>query len=134
MDSEHRIKQVREAYAMCLGHCAIAIETPRTALLDYLEPRLVVPRLVVPVEHLLADLSLGIAIYECQSVGTVPLYIDYSDVGIVQDAADAGARSKVFESHMTTKTCFYSVSLLHNASTAAHSFCSQPATLAELPR
>ena len=46
MDGEHRVEEVREADALRLGdeaeERAVAVEAPGAALLDDLEPRLVV--------------------------------------------------------------------------------------------
>ena len=65
---EHRVEQMGEADAMCLGHEAeegsITVETPRPPALDDLEPRL-----VVPVEQLVGDLP---GRPSCRSVQALP--------------------------------------------------------------
>ena len=101
VDREHRVEQVREADAVRLGdepeQRAVAVEAPGPALLDDLEPRL-----VVAVEQLVRDLAGRRLVDELEGVGAEPLDADDGDQGVGQDAADGGVGLEVFEFQMTS--------------------------------
>ena len=99
--AKHRIEKVREANAVRLGdepeERAVAVEAPRPALLDHLNPRL-----VVAIEQLVCHLALGRLVGEFQGGGAIPLNIDDGHQAIWQDAPNGGVGFQVFEmSHLT---------------------------------
>ena len=93
---EDGIEEVGQADAVGLGdqavRGAVAVEAPRPALLDHLQPLF-----VVAVEDLLGDASRGRPVDHGQRLGAVPL--DADDLGRTarEQAADGGARLEIFE-------------------------------------
>ena len=73
---------------------AVAIETPRAALLDDFDARL-----VVPVENLLGDPSGGRAVDQRKRPGTVPLHVHNGHNAVRNDATDRRVGLEVFEFH-----------------------------------
>ncbi len=65
---------------------AVAVEAPRPALLDDLQPRL-----VVPVEQLVGDLAGGGLVGQLKRASTEPLDADDGDGSVREDAADGGS-------------------------------------------
>ena len=96
MDREHRVEEVGEADALRLGdqaeERAVAVEAPGPALLDDLEPRL-----VVAVEQLVGDLAGRVLVGQLERLRAEPLHADDGDQGIREDAADGGVGLEVFE-------------------------------------
>ena len=75
----------------------VAVEAPRTALLDYFKARL-----IVPIENLLGDPTRRRAVYQRQRLGTVPLHADNGDRAIVEDAPYGGVGLECFEIQIAT--------------------------------
>ena len=75
MDRQHRVEEVRQAYALCLGDQSkqrtVTVKTPRPALLHELEPWL-----VVPIEQFVRDLAGGRLVGELECLGAKPLHTD----------------------------------------------------------
>ena len=96
VDGQHRVEEVREADALRLGdepeQRAVAVEAPGPALLDDLEPRL-----VVAVEQLVGDLAGGRLVGELERLGAEPLHADDGHQRVRQDAAHGGVGLEVFE-------------------------------------
>src|SRR5439155_19238615 len=97
MYSEDRIKQVREADSMGLGHKpearAVTIKPPRPACFDDLESRL-----VVPVEKLIGDAYCRIFVGEFQGFRAKPLDAGHGDETVWQNAAHCSFGLEVFKS------------------------------------
>ncbi len=78
VDRQHRVEEVREANALGLGdqaeQRAVAVEAPRPALLDQVEPRL-----VVAIEQLVRHLAGGRLVGELERLGAEPLHADDGD-------------------------------------------------------
>lgn len=93
---QHRVEEVRQANAVCLGdeseERTVTVEAPRAALLDDRESSL-----VVTVQNLLGDATGRTAIHEREGLGPVPLDVDHRRGRIGQDAANGGAGGEVFE-------------------------------------
>ena len=98
VDRQHRVEQMGQPDALRFGHQpeqrAVAVEAPGPALLDDLEPRL-----VVAVEQLVGDLAGRRLVGQLQRLGTEPLDADHGDQRIGQDAADGSVGLEVFELH-----------------------------------
>ena len=62
---------------------AVAVKTPRTALLDDLKSRL-----VVAVQQLVRDSAAGIFVCEFERLRTEPLHVNNRDEAVRQDASD----------------------------------------------
>ena len=87
---------MREPDAMCLGDepesRTVTVEAPRPALLDDLEPVL-----VVPVEQLVGDLAGGRLVCQLERLRAEPLDADDGDKAVGKDATHGGVRPEVFE-------------------------------------
>jgi hypothetical protein len=87
---------VREANSLRLGdqaeQCTVAVETPRTALLHQVEPRL-----IVTIEQFVRHLAGWRLVSELERLGAEPLHADDDHHRVWHDAPDCGIRLKLFE-------------------------------------
>src|SRR5688572_21166989 len=98
MDGKHRIEKVSESDAMCLGNKAekipVSVKTPGPTRREDFEPRL-----VVPIQDLLAKTACGIAIDQRQDIRTMPLGIDNDHRGVRSNSFHCGVRLELFKLH-----------------------------------
>ncbi len=98
VDRQHGVKQVRQVDAVRFGdqaeQRAVAVEAPGPPLLDNLQPRL-----VVAVEDLVRDATLGRPVDQRERAPAVPFDAHDRDSPVGQEAAHGGVGLQVFERH-----------------------------------
>ena len=98
MHRKNRIEKVCKADAVRLGDKAekrtVAIEAPRSALLDDGQARLVVAG-----QDFLRDASRGCAVDERQRIGPVPLHADDGDCAVRSEASDSRVGLEMLKLH-----------------------------------
>jgi hypothetical protein len=91
VDRQHRVEEVREPDALCLGdkaeEAAVTVEAPGPALFHDFEPSL-----VVAVHQFIRDLPRRALVREHERLAAKPLHVDNGDQGIGQDASNDGVR------------------------------------------
>ena len=105
MHGKHGVEQVRQADALGFGNQpeqrAIAVETPRAALLDNFQTGF-----VVPVQQFVGDLAVGGLVGEFKRFGAKPLHADDGDQGIGHDATQCRVRSGVVRASSSVSVFF----------------------------
>jgi hypothetical protein len=96
VDGQDGVEEVGEADALGFGdqaeESAVAVEAPRAALLDDLEPGL-----VVAVEEAVVDLACGVLVSELEGVGAKPLGLDDCRQRVGDQATQRRAGSQFLE-------------------------------------
>ena len=98
VDRQHGIEEMRHPDALRLGHQpkqrAVAVEAPRPAAFDDLQPRL-----VVAVQQFVRHRAGRCLVRQLESLGAEPLHADDGDQRVGEHAADGGMGLEIFESH-----------------------------------
>jgi len=102
VDRQHGIEEMRQPDALRLGHQAkqraIAVEAPRAAALDDLEPSLVVAE-----QKLVRDRARRRLVGQLDRLGAEPLHADDGDERVGEHAAEGGSGLEILESHDSTR-------------------------------
>ena len=96
MNRQHRIEEMGQPNALVFGdeaeEAAVAVETPRPAVFDNLNPCL-----VVAVEQFVRDFACWILVSQFEGLRAEPLDSDDANECVWQDTPDGGVRLQVFE-------------------------------------